>query len=86
MEKSIFNNDELYYRPMSPCMCCNSFEKERVREDFNIMCQNIEDIYSLTSPDRKNIFIVKEGKNYYPVVLVKKIDELKNAPTVTKRL
>ena len=52
-----------------------TFEKERVREDFNILCQNLEDIYSLISPDKNNIFIIKEGKNYYPIVLVKKLDE-----------
>ena len=52
-----------------------TFEKERIREDFNILCQNLEDIYSLISPDRKNLFIVKEGKNYYPIVLVQKFDE-----------
>ena len=52
-----------------------TFEKERVREDFNIMCQNLEDIYSLISSDKNNLFIIKEGKNYYPIVLVKKLDE-----------
>jgi hypothetical protein len=52
-----------------------TFEKEKVREDFNILCQNLEDIYSLVSLDRKNIFIIKEGKTYNPIVLVKKIDE-----------
>ncbi len=61
-----------------------TFERERVREDFNILCQNIEDIYSLTSPDRKNVFLVKEGKNYYPIVLVKKLDESEKTLDVTK--
>jgi hypothetical protein len=61
-----------------------TFEKERVREDFNILCQNLEDIYSLISPDRKNIFMVKEGKTYYPVVLVKKLDDTDKSMDIIK--
>jgi hypothetical protein len=61
-----------------------TFEKERIREDFNILCQNIEDIYSLISPDRKNIFIIKEGNNYNPIVLVKKLDESDKEIEITK--
>ena len=61
-----------------------TFEKERIREDFNILCQNLEDIYSLISPDRKNIFIIKEGKTYNPIVLVKKTDESDKSMDIMK--
>jgi hypothetical protein len=61
-----------------------TFEKEKVREDFNILCQNIEDIYSLISSDRQNIFIVKEGKHYYPIVLVNKKNETDKNIDITK--
>lgn len=51
-----------------------TFEKERVREDFDVLCENIEDYYSLINPDKDNAFIIKDGKNYYPIVLVEKED------------
>ena len=47
MEKSIFDNDELYYRPMSPCICCNSFDKERViAETKEQMRKEFIEVYS----------------------------------------
>jgi len=47
MEKSIFNNDELYYRPLSPCMCCNSFDKESViAETKEQMRKEFIEVYS----------------------------------------
>ena len=51
------------------------FEKERIREDFEIMCGNIEDYYSLISPIKENVFLLKDGKNYYPIVMVEKVNE-----------
>lgn len=50
-------------------------EKEKIKEDFFLLCQNIEDKYNLTNPDRKTIFMLKENKNYYPIVLVFKENE-----------
>jgi hypothetical protein len=52
-----------------------TFEKEKIREDFEVMCGNIEDFYSITSTERDNIFIIRDGKNYYPIVEVIKNDE-----------
>jgi len=52
-----------------------SFEKEKQKEDFNLICQNIEDIYAIDNKDRKTLFIMKDGKNYFPIVLVKKLNE-----------
>uniref|UniRef100_A0A6C0EAQ0 Early transcription factor VETF large subunit n=1 Tax=viral metagenome TaxID=1070528 RepID=A0A6C0EAQ0_9ZZZZ len=52
-----------------------TFEKEKIREDFNMICQNIEDVYSLTDPNRNAVFLIKENKNYYPIVLTIKEDE-----------
>ena len=51
-------------------------EKEIIKEDFFLLCQNIEDLYSLTNPKKKTVFILKENKNYYPIVMVKKCNEL----------
>lgn len=60
------------------------FEKERVREDFEILCGNIEDYYSLVSPDRENIILLKDGKNYYPIVMIEKNNEEDKNIIVTK--
>ena len=51
------------------------FEKEKVKEDFIMLCQNIENIYSMTSQTRDNILIIKDGRIYYPVVIVNKDNE-----------
>jgi hypothetical protein len=50
-----------------------ALEKEKTRDDFLLMCQNYEDDDNLLVRD--SVFIVKENKNYYPIVLVKKEDE-----------
>lgn len=61
-----------------------TFEKERVREDFEVLCGNIEDYYSLTSLNKENIILLKDGKNYYPIVFVEKTDENEKNIKVTK--
>lgn len=53
-----------------------TFEKEKTREDFIIQCQNPEDIDGLTHPTKKTVFIIKEIKSYYPIVMVLKQNEL----------
>jgi hypothetical protein len=60
------------------------FEKEKVREDFELMCGNIEDYYAITSTERENIFLLRDGKNYYPIVEVNKKDENDKSFTITK--
>jgi len=52
-----------------------TFEREKIREDFELLCGNIEDYYSIISPEHDNIFILRDGKNYYPIVEVNKKDE-----------
>lgn len=52
-----------------------TFEKEKTRDDFTIICQNVENVDGLTDPTMDNIFMIKENKNYYPIVLVLKDDE-----------
>jgi hypothetical protein len=52
-----------------------TFEKEKIREDFIIQCQNPEDIVGLTTEVKDCVFIIKENKNYYPIVMVQKDDE-----------
>lgn len=48
------------------------FEKERVKENYYPLCNNPENIHHIYEPDRKTAIIIKEGKNFYPVIHVKK--------------
>lgn len=52
-----------------------TFEKEKIREDFVLQCQNPEDIYGLKHPSKHCVFLIKENKHYYPIVMVQKKDE-----------
>jgi len=61
-----------------------TLEKEKIKEDFFLLCQNIEDVYSLTDPSKNTIFLLKENKNYYPIVMVKKDNELTKNMTLYK--
>ena len=50
-------------------------EKEKIREDFVILCQNEEEIHNILDEKRDNIILIKENKNYYPIILVTKKNE-----------
>jgi len=52
-----------------------ALEKEKVEEDFYVNCQDIENIHDITHEERKTIFLLRENKNYYPIVMVLKNDE-----------
>lgn len=52
-----------------------SLEKEKIREDFSVQCTNSEEIMNVEDPSYTSIFLIKENKNYYPIVLVSKADE-----------
>ena len=52
-----------------------TFEREKIREDFELLCGNIEDYHAIISSERENIFILRDGKNYYPIVEVNKKSE-----------
>ena len=59
-------------------------EKETTKEDFYLNCQDYENHYNITDPKRETIFILKENKNYYPIVLVDKEDEDSKIMNLTK--
>lgn len=61
-----------------------TFEKEKIREDFVLQCQNPEDIMGLRDEKKECVFMVKENKNYYPVVLVIKDNEATKSMDVVK--
>ena len=59
-------------------------DKEEVKEDFIILCNNTENIDTLNDVNRKNILILKEDNNYYPIIMVKKPDDNIKNMTITK--
>ena len=61
-----------------------TFEKEKIREDFVLQCQNPEDIYGLKHPTKQCIFMIKENKHYYPIVMVMKDNEASKSMDVVK--
>ena len=62
-----------------------SFEKEKVREDFYISCRNKEILSESLLNNRDCIFIIKEEKNYYPIVMVLKKNEADKEITLIKK-
>lgn len=61
-----------------------SLEKEKIKESYNIICQNSENVEELRNPERETAFIIKESKNYYPIIMVKKTEELNKDVVITK--
>ncbi len=52
-----------------------TLEKEKFKEDFYILCQNQEDKFSITDINKDTIFMLKENKNYFPIIMAFKHDE-----------
>lgn len=49
------------------------FEKEKIREDFVLLCRDSEDVVGLKCK-KDCIFLIKENKNYYPIIMAIKDD------------
>lgn len=52
-----------------------TFEKDEIKEDYVLLCQNNENIYDLINPLRETLFIINENNNFYPIVMVYKENE-----------
>jgi len=63
----IFHKREIYIK--------KTLEKERVVEDFFIDCIDSESNNNIKNPNYSTIFMIKDSKFYYPIVLVKKEDK-----------
>ena len=49
-----------------------ALEKEQIKDDFVTMCQNIEEIDNIKDSSRDTIILLKEHKNYNPIINIKK--------------
>lgn len=61
-----------------------SLEKEQVKANYYIVCQNSENVSNLKDPKRETLFFIKDKKNYYPIIQVKKEDENSKEIMITK--
>lgn len=61
-----------------------TLEKEKIKESYYIVCQNIENIDDNKNPNRETTIVIKENKNYYPIVLVQKVDPENKTVNITK--
>jgi hypothetical protein len=61
-----------------------TLEKEKVREDFAILCQNSEEVTNILSKDRDTIIMIKEGKFFYPIVKATKKNQDAKTVQITK--
>ena len=61
-----------------------TLEKEKVKENYYVICQNEENMDDIIDPNRETIFILKENKNYYPIVMIKKESEMDKELIITK--
>lgn len=52
-----------------------TLEKDKLIEDFFIECTDKEGHFTIKEPDYRTIFLIRDNKNYYPIVLVKKEDK-----------
>jgi hypothetical protein len=61
-----------------------SLEREKIKESYYVVCQNSENVNNLKNPERETVFIIKENKNYYPVIMVKKEQEQSKDVSIIK--
>lgn len=53
-----------------------NLDTDKIKEDIHLLCQNTEDIYAITDKKKQTIFLLKENRYYYPIVMVKKMDDI----------
>jgi hypothetical protein len=55
----------------------NEFDKKTLKDDFNVIYTNAENIYYLTDINKFNLLILKEDNNLYPLYQIKKKEDQK---------
>lgn len=61
-----------------------NFDKVKTKDDYYILCNNIENTHDLYNKNRENILLIKESKNFYPIIFLKKISEQSKEIELTK--
>jgi hypothetical protein len=61
-----------------------SLEKEQIKESYHLICQNSENIDDYIDPERPVVIIIKENRNYYPIIMVTKTEENTRQVIITK--
>jgi hypothetical protein len=59
------------------------FLNDKIVDDYVLLCKNIENLLYYNDPLRKNIIILKEDYNYYPIFEVYKDESVKNINIVS---
>jgi len=62
-----------------------NLEKEQVDENYYIICQNYENTDQIKNPERDIIILIKQHKNYYPIVSVSKQHKDSKQVDIVKR-
>ena len=74
------NWDEAYYSPLSITTRAyfdDNLEKNIIDSYYpELHSHNYEEVENIIDPGRDNIILVKEHKNYYPIILVTKIERI----------
>ena len=52
-----------------------TLEKDIIKENYYVLCQNVENRDHILDPNRESVIIIKERKLYYPIVMIKKLNE-----------
>lgn len=55
-----------------------ALDENMLKEDYVLLCKNIENIDLIYDTKRKNIFILKENTNYYPIYMTLKEENAKS--------
>jgi hypothetical protein len=60
----------------------NEFEKKTLKDDYNIICSNYENLHYFNDPNKINVILLKEEFNYYPIYEVKKEENSKTIDVI----
>ena len=55
-----------------------NIENNLLKEDYVLLCKNIENVDLIYDDSRRNIFMLKEENNYYPIYMTSKEESSKN--------
>jgi hypothetical protein len=52
-----------------------TLERDRIVEDFYLECVDQESNFTINEPEYLNVILMRDDKNYYPIVMIKKKDK-----------